>query len=148
MHNTLIRLGLTLKKKTGRAPCGAVGPPQPHWEEQDRPDIAEQRTAWRAGQGEMSRGRLIFIDETGASTKLARRYGRCRRGERLDAALPPSAACWPRSLRESGDWPPGQSWPLDDDDLCRRADEPWFYRALRAQRRDGRPHLLGPSAVS
>jgi transposase len=36
----------------------------------------------------MSRGRLIFIDETGASTKLARRYGRCRRGERLDAALP------------------------------------------------------------
>lgn len=36
----------------------------------------------------MSRGRLIFIDETGASTKLARRHGRCRRGERLDAALP------------------------------------------------------------
>jgi hypothetical protein len=36
----------------------------------------------------MSRGRLIFIDETGASTKLARRYGRCRRGERLDTALP------------------------------------------------------------
>jgi len=36
----------------------------------------------------MSKARLIFIDETGASTKLARRYGRCRRGERLDAALP------------------------------------------------------------
>ena len=48
MHNTLIRLGLTLKK-TGRA------------EEQDRADIAEQRTAWRAEQGLMSRGRLIFI---------------------------------------------------------------------------------------
>jgi len=75
MHNTLIRLGLTLKE-SGRA------------EEQDRPDIAEQRTAWRAGQAALSRGRLIFIDETGASTKLARRYGRCRRGQRLDAALP------------------------------------------------------------
>lgn len=36
----------------------------------------------------MSKARLIFIDETGASTKLARRYGRCRRGERLDAPLP------------------------------------------------------------
>ena len=42
----------------------------------------------RAEQAAMSVGRLIFIDETGASTKLARRYGRCRRGERLDAALP------------------------------------------------------------
>ncbi len=31
---------------------------------------------------------MVFIDETGASTKLARRYGRCRRGERLDMALP------------------------------------------------------------
>jgi hypothetical protein len=74
--------------------------------EQDRPDIAEQRDAWRAEQAALSRGRLVFIpvdfgDETGASTRLARRYGRCRRGERLDMALPPSAACWPRSLRES-----------------------------------------------
>jgi len=90
MHNTLIRLGLTLKK-SGRAPCGAVGTPQPHRGEQDRADIAEQRSAWRAEQAAMSGGRLIFIDETGASTKLARRYGRCRRGERLDMALPPSA---------------------------------------------------------
>ena len=31
---------------------------------------------------------MVFIDETGASTKLARRHGRCRRGERLDLALP------------------------------------------------------------
>ena len=36
----------------------------------------------------MSNGRLIFIDETGASTKMARRYGRSLRGLRLDAALP------------------------------------------------------------
>jgi transposase len=88
MHNTLIRLGLTLKKSPGGQPCGAVGTPQPHAGEQDRPDIAEQRDAWRAEQAALSRGRLVFIDETGASTKLARRYGRCRRGERLDMALP------------------------------------------------------------
>jgi hypothetical protein len=57
-------------------------------EEQDRPDIAEPRDAWRAEQEEMSRGRSVFIDETGASTKLARRHGRCRHGQRFDVALP------------------------------------------------------------
>ena len=30
----------------------------------------------------------MFIDETGASTKMARRYGRSRRGERCRAAIP------------------------------------------------------------
>jgi transposase len=65
-----------------------VGTPQPQRRSKDRADIAEQRDPRRAGQAALSRGRLIFIDETGASTKLARRYGRCRRGERLDAALP------------------------------------------------------------
>lgn len=29
MHNTLIRLGLTLKKSPGGQPCGAVGTPRP-----------------------------------------------------------------------------------------------------------------------
>ena len=32
--------------------------------------------------------RLVFIDETGASTNLARKSGRCRRGRRLRAAVP------------------------------------------------------------
>ena len=31
---------------------------------------------------------MIFIDETGASTKMARRHGRAPRGERLRAAIP------------------------------------------------------------
>jgi transposase len=31
---------------------------------------------------------LVFIDETGASTKMARRYGRARRGKRCCAAVP------------------------------------------------------------
>jgi transposase len=30
----------------------------------------------------------VFIDETGASTKMARLYGRCARGERLRVGLP------------------------------------------------------------
>ncbi len=33
-------------------------------------------------------GKLVFVDETGASTKMARRYGRARRGQRLVAAVP------------------------------------------------------------
>ena len=32
--------------------------------------------------------KLVFIDETGASTNLARKRGRCRRGRRLRAAIP------------------------------------------------------------
>ena len=46
------------------------------------------RQAWFDGQLLLDPGRLIFIDETSASTNLARRYGRCRRGRRLCAALP------------------------------------------------------------
>ena len=32
--------------------------------------------------------RFVFLDETWASTNMARRYGRCPRGERLVAAVP------------------------------------------------------------
>ena len=31
---------------------------------------------------------MVFIDETGASTKMARRYGRAPRGQRCQAAIP------------------------------------------------------------
>jgi transposase len=30
----------------------------------------------------------VFVDETGATTNMARRYGRCLRGQRLDGPLP------------------------------------------------------------
>lgn len=32
--------------------------------------------------------KLVFIDETGASTNMARKNGRCRRGRRLRASVP------------------------------------------------------------
>jgi transposase len=56
--------------------------------EQDRPDIAASRAAWRASQPTLSVEHLVFIDETWATTNMARRYGRCPRGERLVAAVP------------------------------------------------------------
>ena len=46
------------------------------------------RKAWRESQGQLDRDRLVFIDETWASTNMARTHGRCQRGERLRAAVP------------------------------------------------------------
>ncbi len=48
----------------------------------------KQRQDWFAGQGDLDPSKLVFIDETGASTNLARKNGRCRRGRRLCAAIP------------------------------------------------------------
>jgi hypothetical protein len=36
----------------------------------------------------MSPGRLVFVDETGATTNTTRRYGRSPRGRRLDGPVP------------------------------------------------------------
>ena len=50
--------------------------------------MAEARAAWRSLQPEIDIGRLVFIDETGASTKMARLYGRSPRGRRCVASIP------------------------------------------------------------
>jgi transposase len=59
-----------------------------HASEQERPDVAAARQEWQATQAELNPERLVFIDETGASTNMARRYGRCPRGERLVSRVP------------------------------------------------------------
>lgn len=46
------------------------------------------RERWFDGQVELDPERLVFIDESGASTKMARLYGRAKRGERCRAAVP------------------------------------------------------------
>src|SRR3954464_14637292 len=74
--------------------------------EQDRPDVAAARTAWADNQPKLDPDRLIFIDETGTSTKMARLRGRAPRGERLvgksrtvTGKPPPlSRACAPQLL--------------------------------------------------
>jgi transposase len=43
---------------------------------------------WKAHQGLLDPARLVFIDETGTSTNMARLRGRCRRGQRLLAKVP------------------------------------------------------------
>ncbi len=59
-----------------------------HAAEQDRPDVAARRLAWRVQQPNLDPCRLVFIDETGASTKMARLRGRSKRGQRCRAAVP------------------------------------------------------------
>ena len=56
--------------------------------EQDRPDVARERRHWRVWQRFMDPARFVFLDETGTSTNMVRRYGRCPRGERLVDATP------------------------------------------------------------
>ena len=57
-----------------------------HAAEQDRPDVKQEREAWFDGQLDLDPARLIFIDETWASTNMARRCGRAMKGERLRLA--------------------------------------------------------------
>ena len=47
-----------------------------------------RRQTWFDGQLDLDPDRLVFVDESWASTNMARRYGRCPRGERLRMALP------------------------------------------------------------
>ena len=56
--------------------------------QQDRPDILKRREDWFDGQLDLDPERLVFVDETWASTNMARRNGRAPRGVRLRAAIP------------------------------------------------------------
>src|SRR5262249_53740292 len=56
--------------------------------EQDRPDIAAGRAALKAQQPKLDAPRLVFIDETGVTTKMVRHYGRSPCGKRLVASVP------------------------------------------------------------
>ena len=71
----LDRQGMTFKKTAYAA-------------EQERSDVAARRHAWFAAQPGLDPKRLVFVDGTGASTKMAGPRGRALRGERCRAAVP------------------------------------------------------------
>ena len=56
--------------------------------EQDRPDVVEARTAWRAELAAIDPRRLVFLDESGIDTRLTRAYGRAARGRRALGKVP------------------------------------------------------------
>ena len=59
-----------------------------HAAEQARPDVRARRQDWFEGQLGLDPERLIFIDETGANTKMARLRGWSAKGERCRASIP------------------------------------------------------------
>ncbi|MCC4256086.1 MULTISPECIES: IS630 family transposase [Sphingobium] len=72
----LDRHSMTVSKKTA------------HASEQERPDVLARRRAWFKAQPDLDPEHLVFIDETGASTKMARLRGRARRGIRCRSPIP------------------------------------------------------------
>jgi transposase len=50
--------------------------------------VSRRRAEWRAGQPGLDPERLVFVDETWASTAMARRYGRSPKGRRLVCPIP------------------------------------------------------------
>jgi transposase len=50
--------------------------------------VKAKRQEWRAAQPALDPGRLVFVDETWASTNMARAHGRCPVGERLVMGVP------------------------------------------------------------
>lgn len=50
--------------------------------------MREKRRAWAERMPGLDPGKLVFIDETGANTKMTRRYGRAPVGERVVGVVP------------------------------------------------------------
>jgi hypothetical protein len=82
--------------------------------EQDRPDVARERSRWRGWQRFMDPARFVFLDETGTATNMARRYGRGLLGERLVAAVPTATGGRRPSLRGSGRVASSRRWSSTD----------------------------------
>jgi transposase len=57
-------------------------------QEQDRPDVVEQRQQWRAAQEQWPVDKMVCIDETWAKTRMTRTYGRSPLGTRLIEKVP------------------------------------------------------------
>jgi len=68
--------------------------------EQDRPDVARHRRRWQAWQRFMESTSLVFLDESGVSTNMTRRYGWGPKGERLVDALPHGHVWTPPPVQE------------------------------------------------
>jgi transposase len=75
---SLKTLGITRKKKTPRVA------------ERDRPEVRKKRRAFRREVTTIEPTRLVFVDETGATTAMTPTYGRAPRGERVEGVAPAS----------------------------------------------------------
>jgi transposase len=79
---------------------------------------------------------LVFIDETWASTNMARTHGRCRRGERLRVGIPHGH--WKTTTFVAGLTPRGMIAPFVlDGPINRNAFETYVERVLVPELRKG-----------
>ena len=100
-----------------------------HASEQDRPDVAARRLAWFETQPDLDPERLVFINETGASTKMARLRGRAPRGRRCRAPVPHGhwlTTTFTGALRTTGMTAP----MLLDEPMNRDASEAYVEQVL------------------
>jgi transposase len=107
-----------------------------HAAEQDRPDVLRQRWAWFEAQIDLDPDRLVFVDESWASTNMARRYGRCPRGKRLRMSVPHGhwkTTTFIAGLRNSGIVAPF----VIDCPVNRTVFETWVERVLVPELRPG-----------
>jgi transposase len=77
----------------GSVPARSALKKTAHASEQDRADVQAARAVWRKRQAWLLAhpeqiGRIVFIDESGINTKMARLRGRSPRGQRMVAAIP------------------------------------------------------------
>ena len=72
----LAKLKLPLKKKVL------------HAQEQERPDVQEQRAEFRAEAAGLDPNRLIYVDESAATTAMTRTRGRAPVGQRVVGTVP------------------------------------------------------------
>ena len=63
-----------------------------HASEQDRPDVKHKREVWEQCLAGLDLEKLVFLDESGINTAMARRYGRCLQNKRLVDSTP--AGLW------------------------------------------------------
>jgi transposase len=76
ISRALRRLGLPRKKKVPRA------------QEQDRPEVQQQRREFQAELAGVDPHRLVFVDECGVNTAMTRTHGRAPAGQRVFASTP------------------------------------------------------------
>ena len=59
-----------------------------HAAEQDTEAVRCRRARWQQATRQIDPARLIFLDESGVTTQMTRRYGRATRGERVHEGTP------------------------------------------------------------
>ena len=72
----------------GAASAGAGAQKTLRAEEQERPELAQERAAWRAELAQIDPSRLVFLDESGIDTRLTRTHARAARGKRAHGTVP------------------------------------------------------------